>query len=364
MLRRLVPLLLLLFTATPALAGQDETYSGVVGSAPIVMELTPGTDEVTGQYFYRSTRFDIDLSGQWRGQALELTSSLTGDHLSLTRAGGGLAGALTTAKGRRLAVSLQPAGEPSPPPAPADLPPKLSLYARLQLSGLTLIPQGPETLNGKTIRWYRNGLTGIRLFRLESGYAAPAMAAMNQALARNQWAEVSAWLQCPGSGGGPGMDSSEADRPWLGPAHVSYIWRSSWSCAGTAHPDFGADGHSFDARTGRELTLDEVLPENGGRPIPPADSDAWLDYRSKVFAPAVVALLKRHHQAEMTPPKSGDDDDCDYADPDVWDFPSWALTDKGLWLGAVFARVMRPCDSPDWAVIPWSALPSQGRAAR
>jgi hypothetical protein len=54
------------------------------------------------------------------------------------------------------------------------LPLGLSLYERERLAGLTLTPQGSETIDGKTIRWYWNGLTGIRLFRLESGYPAAA----------------------------------------------------------------------------------------------------------------------------------------------------------------------------------------------
>jgi hypothetical protein len=346
----------LLLAAAPALAAPDAVpdtvYEGVAGPAPIVVHLSAGAGDVTGAYFYRGTRLDIDLSGTRRGGTVDLSSDVTGDKISLTRSGADLTGTLTTAKGRRLAVSLHPAVAPAA--LPADLPAGLDLYDRIRLAGLSFTPQATETLNGKTIRWYREPLTGLRLFRIESGYAGPAIAAMNHALARNQWSSVSEWLQCTGADGRPGGDSSKTDTPWLGPAHLSYVWRSSWDCAGTAHPDFAAEGHSFDAATGRELKLDEVLPE-GRAPAPPENSDAWLDYRGKVFAPAVVGLMKRYHPAEMKPPKS--DDDCNYSDPEPWSFPSWALTEKGLWLGAVFARVMRACDSPEWAVIPWSALP-------
>jgi hypothetical protein len=347
-------LLLLLFAATPALADEEKTYEGVVGTSPIVMGLTEGGSDVSGQYFYRSSRLDIDLSGAWRGSSLELTSRLTGDRLNLARAGTGFTGALTTAKGKRFPVRLQPVSVAAS--APADLPHGLSPYARQQLAGLTLAPQGAETRNGKTIRWYANRLTGIRLFRLESGYAAPAMAAMNRALAQQQWSEILAWLQCPGEGGGSGMEGSEADEPWLGAAYVSYRWRSGWSCAGTAHPDFGVTGHSFDARTGRELRLDEVLPVGAG-PTPAENSDAWYRYRSETFAPAVVALMARHHKAEMAKPAS--EDDCDYTAADIWAFPAWVLTEDGLWLGATFPRVLRACDTPDWSTLPWAALRSR-----
>jgi hypothetical protein len=357
-LRHLVLALLLLFVATPALADQVDTYEGTAGSARIVVGLTDSNGEVSGQYFYRSVRFDIDLSGQWQGSSLALTSAATGDMMNLTRSGTGLVGALTTAKGQKFAVSLRPAAAPAA--SPADLPDGVSLYERLRLAGLTLTPQQTQTLNGKTIQWYREPLTGIRLFRLQSGYGAPAMAAINHALAQIQWSDVSTWFQCAGLDGRPGFDSAQADKPWLGPVYVSYVWRSSWTCAGTAHPDAATTGHSFDTRTGHEIGLDEVLPF-GGASIPPENSDKWLDYRSKVFAPAVIALLKRDHPAQMAPPK--DEDGCNYSDADVWSFPNWVLTEKGLWLGADFPHVMQPCGDPDWAVIPWSALSPRYRAA-
>jgi len=107
--------------------------------------------------------------------------------------------------------------------------------------------------------------------------------------------------------------------------------------------------------TGGELILDTVLPF-ASEPVPAEDSDAWYTYRSNRFAPGVVALLKRFHPEEMAPPTKGDDDACDYSDPEVWDFPAWALSEKGLWFGAYFPRAQRPCDAPDWAVIPWSSL--------
>ncbi|OAN57081.1 hypothetical protein A7X12_07530 [Sphingomonas sp. TDK1] len=336
-----------------ARAAPEQLYEGIVGTARVVMTLAVDKADASGQYFYLRSRLDIDLSGRIRGQTLDLESRVTGDKLHLTRSGATLSGTLTTAKAQRLPVSLRPAGAPEK--LPADLPPKLSVYERWHLAGLQFTAQQTETINGKTIRWYREPLSGIRLFRIESGYPAPALTAVNHALARNQWQDVSAWFACTGYEGGPGTDTAEAKRPWLGTRHVSYVWNASWSCAGAAHPDFGTTGYSFDMRTGRILKLDDLLRFGTG-PVPAEESDAWYSYRGKRFAPGVVALLKRYHPQEMLKPAEGDDDGCDYSDPDVWDFPGWALSEKGLWLGAYFARVQRACDAPDWAVIPWSAL--------
>lgn len=356
---RIAAIILFLLLPVRVSAAEDPVYEGTAGTAHIVLTLSGSGTDVWGQYFYRTSRLDIDFAGEWRGNVLTLHSNTTGDHFSLSHSGSNLAGTLTTAKARRLPVSLHPAGVPSL--LPADLSNNLSLYERWQLAGLSFAPQQVETVNGKTIRWYREGLSGIRLFRLESGYSEPAITTINHALARNQWSDVSAWFGCTGMDGTPGTDIAEADKPWLGKGHVSYVWHTSWSCAGTAHPDFGTQGHSFDARTGRELKLDDVL-RFGSAPPPPEDSDAWYTYRGKTFAVGVVALLKRYHPEEMMPPQQGDDDECNYSDPEVWDFPGWALSAKGLWLGAYFARVERACDAPDWAIIPWSALSLPSKA--
>jgi len=343
---------LMLSAQAAAAAEAEAVYEGVVGDARVVVALTESEGEIFGRYFYHTSRLDIDLSGKADDDVISLQSRTTGDQLRLKRVGTNLTGMLTTAKARKLAVSLRPAGESSA--LPAEAPPTLSLYERRQLAGLRLVPQQAETIGARTIRWYREPLSGIRLFRLESGIPAAPMAAINNALARDQWQTISAWFACTGSDGRPGTEIAEASRPWLGANHMSYAWTTSWSCAGTAHPDFGTVGHSYDLRTGDALTLDDLL-HFGAAPAPRQESDGWYAYRANSFAPGVVTLLKRYHPVEMAPP-GGEDDDCDYSDPEVWHFPAWMLSDKGLWLGAYFPRVQRACDAPDWAIIPWSAL--------
>src|ERR1700761_799805 len=94
-------LTMLLFAATPALAEHSEVYEGSAGSAPIVMQLTEDQADVTGAYFYRSTRLDIALSGKWNGATLAVSSSVTGDQLTLVRSGTGLVGSMTISTGKK-----------------------------------------------------------------------------------------------------------------------------------------------------------------------------------------------------------------------------------------------------------------------
>lgn len=199
---------------TSASAEPETVFEGVAGTARIVVAMTENEGEADGHYFYQTSRLDIDLSGSTTGTTLTLESRTTGDHLLLRRMGRNLNGTLTTAEGRRLAVDLHPAVGPAG--LPADLPPDLSVYERWHLANLHLTPKQAETINGRTIRWYREPISDIQLFRIESGYSTAVMVAVNHALARSQLKTVSAWFACTGSDGKPGTDVAEAASPGLG----------------------------------------------------------------------------------------------------------------------------------------------------
>ena len=352
----LVASLVLLSSPLRAASDGGDVYAGTVGAARVVVELEGSDEDVTGRYFYRKYRLDIGLGGGWSGDRLILESRSSGDRLVLRREGVQLAGSLTTKAGRTLPVRLSPAPlEAGPSAEMADLAP----YARHQLAELSLVPGTVRHDGQRSLRDWREPVSGITLFRIESGYPAPVLARINAALARQQWERVSQWFGCEGFDGQSGMDVSEARSPYFSDDFVSYAWFASWSCAGTAHPDFGTQGVTFDARTGRELQLEDLL-YFGELPAPQPDSAAFYTYRSEVFAPRVVALLRELYPHEMQPADGeAAEDQCDYADASVWDFPSWYLTEQGLYLGAYFARAQRPCDEPDWSVIPWQHLTRQ-----
>jgi hypothetical protein len=58
------------------------------------------------------------------------------------------------------------------------------------------------------------------------------------------------------------------------------------------------------------------------------------------------------------------EDDCSYDMEDVWDFPTWYITDKGVYLGAIFARAARVCDNPEWSILSWSLVDKHHGAVR
>lgn len=355
----------LILSSNAAFAASDddgEVYEGTVGKSAVVVELQTSAPDAWGRYYYRRYRMDIPFSGKWHGEDLSLKAETTGDTFSLQRSGKSLVGTLVTAEGKRATVKLTRAVDV--PATETSGPTPLAHYDRLQLEGLRLVPGATSRHNGRILRSYREPISGIELFRIESGYPADVLARINQQLEQLQWREISASFSCAGYDGKSGMEISEARTPWLSDDYVSFAWFSNWTCAGAAHPDFGTQGHTYETSTGRELTLEDVFPVGSG-PIPTEGSDDFYTYRSNVFAPAVVALLRKLYPTEMPDEQEAaqeDSDSCDYGDPDVWNFPSWYLTKDGLYLGAVFARVSRACDEPDWSIIPWHALPA--RSAR
>ena len=324
-------------------------FEGTVGKSKVVVEIDEDGDH--GRYFYNRTRLTIELD-QAHGDDGEvgLVSPVTGDDFGLDPDGDGMRGTMATADGRLLDVVLHPA---APLQNTEGFPDGLSDFEKYQLSGLVFEPQQQVTQGGKRFRWYVEPVSGQRLFRLQSGYSQAAMDAVNRQLTGLQWQAVSNHLGCLGDDGHSGEDLSQVSTPWLGEHVVSYESSTSWYCTGAAHPDFATVGHSFDMRTGHELSLDEVVVPKGQDPqaIPKRDSREWYAYRDQTLAPALIALLRRYHPQEMVA-----DEGCDYTDASAWSYPDWLLTEKGLLLGASFAHVMAPCRDTPWAIIPWSEL--------
>lgn len=349
----------LIVLAQPLRAATEEpqVLVGTVGRARVVMELDRSGEEITGRYFYRKYRMDMSFTGTVAKDTLILEARTSGDRMVLRRTQNAIVGTLTTKDGRSVPIHLAPAGPESIITNKAlSGKAELSPYERAQLADLALVPGETRREGTGLVREWREPVSGITLFRIEEGYAQPVMNTINAALERQHWEQVSNWFTCEGYDGAPGVDISEERAIFLNDDFISFAWFSSWSCAGAAHPDFGTQGFTFDAQTGRELGLEDVL-YFGDLPAPVADSAAFYAYRSEVFAPRIVASLREIYPEEMTQPNGeASEDECDYTDASVWDFPSWYMSKDGLYLGAYFARVQRPCDEPDWSIIPWPRL--------
>ncbi|GAA0697435.1 hypothetical protein ISN75_12445 [Dyella marensis] len=347
--------------AAATLHAESRLLRGTVGKYPIVMQLDESDGTVSGTYFYEKFKQDIPLRGEPARQGYKLSSAAydtdeaKSDHFLLTKAGDGFKGSFSAGKGASLPVELHDvaAGSVHEPRPDLKFERALSDYEKLRLADLRFVPGKKETVGGKyQIQWFSEPLSKLAMFHVVGGYPEAAMAAINRTIDTGFYGGLQGYFGCANGEGGSGQESAEVSSHYLTERFVSYAVSSSWSCYGAAHPDFGISGTTIDAATGKELALEDVYWLGSGSK-PAERSDAWYQYREKVYAPAVVKLFQKLYPDAM---KSDGDDGCDYTDPGVWDFGPWYLTDKGLYVGAYFARVARNCDNPDWSVIPYSVL--------
>ncbi|MOA51998.1 hypothetical protein D3C78_1752160 [compost metagenome] len=48
--------------------------------------------------------------------------------------------------------------------------------------------------------------------------------------------------------------------------------------------------------------------------------------------------------------------ECAFSDPQLWDFPSWYFTAKGIYFDPIYPRVARACEGPEWSVLPYHVI--------
>jgi len=345
--------LIVLFTS--AIHAQIVVLDGAVSKYPIMMAIDTSDHAVLqGVYFYKNKKQDIELTGSVsKSGSFELSSDDTGDKFSMTKKGSVLQGTFTSAKGVKLQVTLNVIKDSLSRLEVTKRSDAAEILDAYKFADIKLVPGRLETIDNRfTIQWYTEPLSKISMFKIAKGYPDEVIRKANAIIEKNFNGQLSAYFSCTGYEKGSGYDFSISSY-FLTDRFISYCISANWDCKGAAHPDFGESGTTIDARNGRELSLEDIFWLGKGAK-PQQDSKEWFEYRDKVFAPKIVALFKGLYPKEMKKPTS--DEDCDYTDPEVWNFPEFYFTKKGLQLGAFFARYIRKCDNPSWSIIPYSEL--------
>ncbi|MEJ6819645.1 hypothetical protein [Pseudomonas sp. LF-5] len=378
-LLRLAPYAAALFTLISTAHAEEgrRVFTGTLGKMPIVLELnTTQQDEVTGRYFYEKYHRDLELSGSLQDSTLNLVegNNRYGDDkplptLKLEETANGWQGEWQSPQGKKLSVKLAEAKLPAP--TSATLPfvaalPNDEPYEYLRLQGLKLKPAKKENFMGYDLQWWTEPETKISLFSVESGLSKDDQQRVNQQLLGRLWNEVISYHSCQLRGGENVEFMQQAEPKMISPAVVSLNISTSYYCGG-AHPDFGDSPLNIDVKTGHPLSLEDVLwvgegkpllhaerDSLGDKPLSEAESDARYRYVSKELVPWVIQQFTALYPTEMKKPAQ--DDDCDFTDESIWGTTPWYFTDKGLYLGAYFARVQRSCDRPDWSILPYSVV--------
>lgn len=350
-------------TATSADNGA-QVYTGTLGKAAIVLEINTRTGE--GRYFYKKYRKDLPLDGALDGETLMLEEGSRMEDsrptLRLQPTTHGWYGEWTSTAGKILKVELEPAVIPD---VPDDALPFFTTlhdkypYEYLRLLGVTLKKGKTDTFMGYTLQWWTEPKTDTSLFEVVTGYSLEERRRINQQLMARLWGEVLSSYGCSGS-------YAQWSQPlWMSPTVMSVRISSDYYCGG-AYPDQSHDALNIDTKTGKLLTLDDVLWVGQGKPLhyeehddfaagSPGSSTAWSNYRNTELAPWLVAQLLKLYPNEMTLTPEGEND-CGYDEDYPWHYPGWYFTEQGIKLEPSFAHVAAVCGFVDWSVLPYTIV--------
>jgi len=378
-------LLLLLFASLSAWAESPQAvFRGTLGSAAVVFELNFNRPEaITGRYFYQKYKMDLPLNGSMDGKALILKEGA--DNLNdsprptlMLQPDGysGWQGSWTDPQGKILPLHLTPVSlSPSQNDAYLERLRQNDPYEYLRVSDLPLEPGKVQTFMGYKLQWWQEPQSKVAFFTLISGFPDAQLSVLNNQLKARMMQEVINYHSCMMSAShfAKAVFKQKVTPEFISPVVISAKILTEYGCGG-AHPDVSDSALNLNAQTSKHLALEDVFwvgkdkpfhysygaesdLYNGDRDNKEANNvsfETYLNYREKRFASSLIATLNLLYPDKMQ--KSRRDYNCDYRDDEIWYYPNWYFTSKGLMVVPSFARAMRSCEDISWSVLPWSYI--------
>ena len=361
-MRQIVSLVIFLFASYFLSAQESIPLEGKIDKYPIVMEIQIYDSACTIKYFYTNQLKDILLEGtiDTKGKIKVVTNdrgnnNINKEQFELTKTSSGYSGVWISGK-KRLPVTLKETDVAKYKNQHQHLLKIKELretdtYNFIKTASFNFVLDSTSIYGNVQLSWYHEKYSGIIFPRIKNGYSIQVLEKINSILLEKHLLESMYSLEC--ASGPDGEYYLTAEYIFSNKDLLSMNISVGYYCGG-AHPDFGSEGLNFDTHTGELLKLDNLFWFTNTKP-PEEGSSNWSDYRD-TFSTNVVQIFKKLYPEHMKPVDENSEEDCDYLDEYVWRFPNWHFTDKGLYLGAVFARVARSCDSPEWSVIPYKLL--------
>lgn len=352
----------LLCSVYAARAQEETSYylQGTIGNYPIAMRIScyEDTNCSDTRYYYKKVLKDIVLEGTKKGNHFILSTSKYNKEATLEtfdlqqQADKSFSGTWISG-GKKLPVKLSPIkiaaiNNPYKSVKGVTKDQLSDPYEYLRLSSLNFIRDSVTKYKGKELVWLHEKGSDVVFFRLGNGFSPLQLQKINPRLDAVHIENAMNELSCSSPWGGS-IDFS-IDVNYLDDHLLGFNVFASWSCGG-AHPDFGGTGYLLELNTGKQFDIDDILAFDASVTTEDRSGfDKYNKYRSDFFAPKLMALMIKVHGFEK--PKS--EEDCDYTDSEIWDFPSWQFTEKGIEFTPIFARVMRACE--DSYLIPFDLL--------
>lgn len=341
---------------SPTIIGQTHSFSGTIGKYPVYLQMTIEGNRVSGYYFYKNKLVDLPLSGTYKSGIITLESS--------DEYGGDISEPETfkfkwpnkapvgswNKKGKQLAFKLNPltakeTGSPkcsNPHLIKTDALKNDLTRVKIGLFRLKEV-DSVKTINGIKIRHFEEVLTGIELFRIDSGMVAGKQKDANSYLEYLQISEFLESLSCAsystyGSDYSFGLTSLS-----LSTDFICFSVFKTYYCGG-AHPN--EDNYAVNYNLNTRETVN------------------WSDYlisgKDTIYNERIYAYLAKSEPGYFNESNSSESadvySDCNYSERNLWVDCDFVFTADGVKLLPGFAHFAAFCLEPDWAIIPYSEL--------
>ncbi|MDF3026198.1 MAG: hypothetical protein K0S23_505 [Fluviicola sp.] len=336
--------------------GQTHSFSGTIGKYPIYFQLTIEGKQVSGYYFYKNKLVDISLSGSYTSGTMILKSSdeygadITDPETFRFKWPHKAPSGSWSKKGTQLSLKLYPltAKETGSPkcsnpyliktdPVKNDLTRvKIGLFRLKEIDSV-------RTINHITIRHFEEILTGIKLFRIDSGMDAGKQKDANFYLEYLQISEFLESLSCASYSAYGSEYSFELTSLSLSTDFMCFSVFKTYYCGG-AHPNEDNYALNYNLNTGKTVSWSDYL-------IPGKDTI----YNERIYA--YLTKSEPGYFDESNSIESADVYmDCNYRERNLWFDCDFVFTVDGVKLLPSFAHFAAFCLEPEWAIIPYSEL--------
>lgn len=347
-------ILLILSSSFSKSFSQTNSFSGTIGKYPIYIQFTLEGNTVEGYYFYKNKLVDISLSGNYKTGLITLMSkdiygeTAENPEVFKFKWPNKLPEGTWTHRGKPLPLKLA-ALTPKETNSPKCSNPYLKKEAyiandltKVKIGLFKLKQDGPvTTVNQVKIRSFTEVLTGISLFRIDSGLVAEKQKDANLYLEYLHLSEFLENLDCASySEDGSSNYHFDAFAITVSNAFVGFSVFKSYYCGG-AHPDEENYGVNYDLNTKKQIQPGDYL----------------ILGKESTFEERIYTYLSKTYSGYFDGERDSDMMDCEYQEKDLWTADcKFTFTSEGLKLHPSFSHYKAPCLDPEWAVIPYSEL--------
>lgn len=342
--------LFLFLFGIPVFSQNTYLLEGTLGTATIFMEITEYENNyIEGNYFYQKSLKDIRLNGKFEETSYRLFfgndygEEEYQEKFELTKTKSEFSGQWKNKAGKTIAVRLNK----------IDFSKYKSFKNEnsennldlVKLSLLNFTQDSISTYKNQEIIWLKETHCNAPFFRLGKTFSEetkkninPVLVNIHEEMTLNQLSCSSPFSYNEGKGIDYSISIGYLDENLLG-----FQVFSSYFCGG-AHPDFGGDGYLIDMHHGKRYDIDSIIAfDESVTSYGDENFEQFSTYRATFFAPKLFELI---NQKEKFGTANNEEDYCDYTEKEIWEFPQWNFTTKGIEFTPVFARVARSCEHP------------------